>query len=100
MNSTKKRVNVLKKIPWMMIGILCLILLFALLIVKLHLNNHQAMMTSAAAIYFEGEYSIDGGEWHPIEENQHIPATRGDVTLRGYFHMAKPNGTYIGLAKK
>ena len=95
----RKGSKAMKKIPWMLIGVLCLFLLFVLLIVNSTLNNSQAIKVTNANIYFEGEYSIDGGEWVEIEEGKHIPATAGDVTLRGRFHMSTPNGEYIGLVK-
>ena len=50
-----------------------------------------------ADVYFEGEYRIGEGEWHPIIEGEHIPSTKGDVTLRGNFHMRAPDGEYIGI---
>lgn len=95
-----KTFKAFKKIPWPKIGVICLFVLFALLIVKSSVNNNQAVMPTGANIYFEGEYSIDGGVWNKIEEGQHIPATEGDVTLRGRFHMSAPGGEYIGLAGK
>lgn len=38
-------------------------------------------------ITFVGEYSIDGGDFKPIEADKHIPANKGDVTLKGYFRI-------------
>lgn len=95
-----KTFKAFKKIPWSKIGVICLFVLFALLIVKSSVNNNQAVMPTGANIYFEGEYSIDGGVWNKIEEGEHIPATEGDVTLRGRFHMSAPSGEYIGLVGK
>ena len=100
MLTIKKGAEALKKIPWVTIGIVCLFLIFALLIVNNHLNNNQALMPTGADISFEGEYSVNGGPWHKIEEGTHIPATDGDVTLRGYFHMYAPSGEYLRAAKK
>ena len=42
---------------------------------------------------FVGDWRIGDGEWQPIVEGQHIPATHGDVTLRGNFYMLAPDGT-------
>ena len=95
-----KGAKVLKKIPWLTVGILCLFLLLGLLMVKGTRNNSQALMPTGADIRFEGEYSIDGGVWNPIVEGQHIPATRGDVTLRGRFHLYTPDGEYYKPAGK
>ena len=57
----------------------------------------QALPAMVADVYFEGEYRIGEGEWHPIIEGEHIPSTKGDVTLRGNFHMRAPDGEYIGI---
>jgi hypothetical protein len=50
-----------------------------------------------AEVYFDGEYRIADGEWHKIAEGEHISSTKGDVTLRGNFHMLAPDGTYVGI---
>lgn len=96
----KKSAKAFKKIPWLAVGIVCLFLIFALLIVSNHVNNQQALRPTGVKISFAGEYSVDGGPWHKIEEGKHIPATEGDVTLRGYFHMYAPSGEYLAPAKK
>jgi hypothetical protein len=100
MSNMKKIPQTLKKFPWLLIGIVCLFLLLALAIVKGNLNSNQAVRPTGANIYFEGEYSIDGGSWHKIEKEEHIPATQGDVTLRGRFHMESPDGQYLKPAGK
>lgn len=96
----RKGAKAIKKIPWVPIGILFLFLLLALLIVKGNYRNQQAIMPTGADIRFEGEYSIDGGQWCPIVEGQHIPATQGDVTLRGRFHLYAPSGEHLQSAGK
>ena len=48
-------------------------------------------------MYFDGEYRVADGEWHKIVKGNHIPSTKGDVTLRGYFHMLTPDGEYVGV---
>ena len=60
-------------------------------------TSMQALPAMVADVYFEGEYRIGEGEWHPIIEGEHIPSTKGDVTLRGNFHMRAPDGEYIGI---
>ena len=100
MLNLKKSAKAFKKIPWLAVGIVCLFLIFALLIVSNHVNNQQALRPTGVKISFAGEYSVDGGPWHKIEEGKHIPATEGDVTLRGYFHMYAPSGEYLAPAKK
>jgi hypothetical protein len=50
-----------------------------------------------AQVYFDGEYRIADGEWKPIVKGEHIPSTKGDVTLKGNFHMLAPDGEYVGI---
>jgi hypothetical protein len=48
-------------------------------------------------VYFDGEYRIADGEWQKIVKGEHIPSTKGDVTLRGNLHMLDPEGGYVGI---
>ena len=48
-------------------------------------------------MYFDGEYRIADGPWQGIVEGEHIPSTKGDITLRGNFHALTPDGEYIGI---
>ena len=78
-------------------GILFLILLAVCLLWVGNSTSLQAQPALMAQVYFEGEYRIEDGEWKPIVEGEHIPATKGDVTLRGNFHMRAPDGEYVGI---
>lgn len=60
-------------------------------------NSNQAMNAISAQVYFDGEYRISDGAWQKIVKGKHIPATKGDVTLRGNFHMLAPDGEYVGI---
>ena len=64
-----------------------------------HGNTHsmQAVPAIVAGVYFDGEYRIADGQWQKIETGKHISSTKGDVTLRGNFHMLAPNGEHIGI---
>ena len=78
-------------------GILLLIILAALMLWFNNINSLQAISAISAKVQFYGEYRIGDGHWQEIAEGQHIPATKGDVTLRGNFHMLSPDGEYIGI---
>ncbi|MBR5188202.1 MAG: histidine kinase [Clostridia bacterium] len=80
-------------------GVLSLILLAVGLLWFNKTNSNQAVGATPVQIYFEGRYRIGDGDWQPIKEGQHIPASKGDVTLQGNFHMLTPSGEYIGLFK-
>ena len=94
----KKKIQRLKNISWQLIGTLLLLFCAAFLILFIHVNNVQAQDAMFAQVRFHGEYRIGDGPWQTIAEGQHIPATKGDVTLRGNFHSYTPDGSeYIGI---
>ena len=78
-------------------GILLLLSLAVLLLWFNNINNMQAISSLTAKVRFYGEYRIADGQWQEIEEGKHIPSTKGDVTLRGNFHMLTPDGEYVGV---
>lgn len=78
-------------------GIILLIFLAALMLWSNDSNSTQAIRATSAKVRFHGEYRIEDGLWQKITEGQHISATKGDVTLRGNFHMLAPDGEYIGI---
>ena len=97
MSDIKDKFSILKKPYFQAVSIL---LLFALAIGLLWFGNStssQAIPALVAQVYFDGEYRIEDGEWHDIVEGEHISSTKGDVTLRGNFHMLAPDGEYIGI---
>lgn len=79
------------------IGIMLLLLSAVGLLLFGKVNSNQAINALIARVYFDGEYRVGDGPWQPIVSGQHIPATKGDVTLRGNFHMLTPNGEYVGI---
>ena len=97
MPNTKSKLRIFKSSYLQVAGILLLILLAALLMWFNHVNSTQAISATVAKVRFYGEYRIGDGQWQEIEECKHIPATKGDVTLRGNFHMLTPDGEYVGI---
>ena len=86
-----------RKINVHLIGVLVLIMLAGLLLWFNNATRQQASSAIVAQVRFYGEYRIGDGPWQEITEGQHIPSTKGDVTLRGDFHMLAPNGEYVGI---
>ena len=82
-----------------MIGIFMLIIMAVIFVWQGNLNSIQSIPATSAQVYFDGEYKIGDGEWQDIIKGEHISATKGDVTLRGNFHMLTPKGDYIGIFK-
>ena len=78
-------------------GIVLLLLFSVILLWHGNATSNQAIPAMVAQVYFDGDYRIADGEWQKIVEGEHIPATKGDVTLRGNFHMLTPDGEYIGV---
>ena len=97
MSNAKNRLRMYKSAYLPAAGILLLIFLAALMMWFNHINSTQAISAFVAKVRFYGEYRIGDGPWQEITEKQHIPATKGDVTLRGNFHMLAPDGEYVGI---
>ena len=79
------------------IGIVFILLLVVLLLWHGNATSMQAQPALLAQVYFDGEYCVADGPWQEIVKGEHIPSTKGDVTLRGNFHMQAPDGKYIGI---
>ena len=78
-------------------GTMGILLLALVLLLHGNATSNQATPAMVAQVYFEGEYRISDGPWQKIVEGEHIPATKGDVTLRGNFHMLTLDGEYLGI---
>ena len=87
----------IQKLHLQVAGILLLILLAVFLLWFNNSTSMQAMPAMLAQVYFDGEYRIADGPWQEIAEGEHISSTKGDVTLRGNFHMLTPDGEYVGI---
>ena len=92
--------NKFKKIEKSHLYILAAALIVLLAIVLLWFSvftSVQAAPALVAQVYFDGEYRIADGDWQKYVKGTHISATKGDVTLRGNFHMLTPDGEYVGI---
>ena len=72
------------------LGIIILFIICALFLWEGISNSKQSEMPLIAGVHFSGEYKIEDGEWCEIKKGEHISASQGDVTLRGYFQMLNP----------
>ena len=97
MAGLNNKFSIRKKGNLQLAGILLLVVLALLLLWYNKNHSNQAINAFAAQVRFEGEYRIGDGPWQKIVEGQHIPSTKGDVTLRGNFHILTPDGEYIGI---
>ena len=97
MPNTKEKSRGFKTTYIQIAGVVVLLFLAVILFWYGNANSTQAMNAMVAQVRFEGDYRIGEGPWLKIVEGEHIPATKGDVTLRGNFHMLTPDGEYIGI---
>ncbi|MBO5883336.1 MAG: histidine kinase [Clostridia bacterium] len=97
MQKIKNKISKINKTHLLIAGVLLLILLFVCLLWFNNSTSLQAEAPLVAKVSFDGDYRIGDGEWQKIEEGKHISATKGDVTLRGNFHMWAPDGEYVGI---
>ena len=78
----------IKKIHLLIAGALLLVLLAALLLWFNSRTSMQAFPSFVPDLHFEGEYRVADGPWQPYVAGEHIPATKGDVTLRGKLYKS------------
>ena len=80
------------------VAAISLIILLAVFLLWFNVfTSVQATPALMAQVYFDGEYRIEDGPWQTIVKGEHISASKGDVTLRGNFHMLTPDGEYVGI---
>ena len=92
MSESKNKFQIFKKRYFPIVGVALLVLIAVFLLWFNNRTGTQAVGTTAAEVHFDGEYRIADGEWQPIQSGKHIPATKGDVTLRLNFRLTDPDG--------
>ena len=97
MSNSNQKTHIFKSSYLPAIGILLLFFFAVGMMWFNNANSTQAISATVAKVRFYGEYRIGDGQWREIVEGQHISATKGDVTLRGNFHMLTPDGEYVGV---
>ena len=97
MESKKIKLPFLNKATLRIVGILIVLSLAVALLWHGNATSSQSIPAMVAQVYFDGEYRIADGPWQKIVVGEHIPSTKGDVTLRGNFHMLTPDGEYVGV---
>ena len=61
--------------------------------------GNQAMNAMYLSAEFQGEYKVADGDFKPYVKGEHIPADKGDVTLKGNFQLYVPiSGEVVGNA--
>lgn len=100
MPKAKCKIHMFKKRYLVVAGVLLLALLASFLLWFNYITSWQSEQALVAGVEFEGEYSINGGEWKPIVKGEHIPSDKGDVILRGNFYMFAPDGERVGVYRE
>ena len=96
MKNIRNKFQKVNKTHLQIAGILLLILLTVSLLWFNYRTSVQAESTLRIEVYFEGEYRIADGPWKTYVEGEHIPATKGDVTLRGHLYK-RYKGEDLGI---
>ena len=96
MLSLINRIENVKKSHLLIAGVVLLILLFISLLWFSDSTSVQAELPLSIEVYFEGEYRVADGPWMTYVEGEHIPATKGDVTLRGNLYK-RYKGENLGI---
>ena len=92
----KDKLKKIKRSHLLIAGVVLLVLLFISLLWFNERTSLQDEQTLNIEVYFEGEYRIADGPWKTYVEGEHIPATKGDVTLRGHFYK-RYEGEHLGI---
>ena len=92
----KDKLKKIKKSHLLIAGVVLLILLFISLLWFSDSASVQAELPLSIEVYFEGEYRVADGPWMTYVEGEHIPATKGDVTLRGNLYK-RYEGENLGI---
>ena len=83
---------------------LCVALLAIVLCVFVYSGRdygNQARNALYLSAEFQGQYKIADGDWQPYVKGEHIPADKGDATLKGNFQLFVPTtGEIIGKAEE
>ena len=69
------------------LGYIIIAIVVSLLFLKDDLTSMQSMYAIIPEIVFEGEYKVGDGEWETYKRGVHIPATKGDVDLKGEWKL-------------
>ena len=77
-------------------GVLFMLLLAVFSLWFGNITSMQAGSTLRIELYFKGEYRINDGPWQTYVEGEHIPATKGDVTLKGNLYK-RYEGEELGI---
>ena len=97
MNDKETKSHFLNMTTLKIVGVILILFAAGALLWYGKATSNQAEPALVAQVYFDGEYRIADGQWQEIVEGEHIPATKGDVTLRGNFHILTPYGDYVGI---
>ena len=96
MTSLKDKLKKINNSHLRVIGVILILLLVVSLLWFNDSTSVQAEQTLHIEVYFEGEYRIADGPWMTYVEGEHIPATKGDVTLRGHLYK-RYEGEDLGI---
>ena len=73
------------------------ILLAVICLVQMVRTNNQSIMPIPREHAFIGEYSYDGENWYPYEEDSELSALEGDVIIKGHLDSDVQEGAMLNF---
>ena len=73
------------------------VLLAAICLVQVVKNNNQAIMSVPREYVLLGEYSYDGENWYPYNEDSDISALEGELVVKGHLDSDVTEGAILNL---
>ena len=96
--------SIMKKLNKKIFNCICISLFAVVLCFFVYTGRdygNQAMNALYLSAEFQGEYKVADGDWQPYIKGEHIPADKGDVTLKGNFQLFVPTtGEIVGNAQE
>ena len=83
------RVRIAATIVPILVAVICL--------AQILKDNNQASMPIPKEYVFTGEYSYDGENWYPYNEDSYLSALEGDVVVKGHLDSDIPEGGMLNF---
>jgi len=86
-----------KQMPWILWIHILLIVLALVLLASLVLSDPHTPVSEPVSLTLSGTYSLNGGQWCPLEEDTSLNAGDGTIVIRGKFSSDILEGENINL---
>ena len=93
----RKEMCRLKNVYIRLIAIIIPVVLAVICLVNVVKNDNQASMPIPKELVFSGEYSYDGENWYPYNEDSDISSFEGDLIVRGHLDYEISEGAFLSF---